>query len=337
MDKDGRKFILSLDGGGVRGIIQLLALEKLEKTTNKLTRDIFSFVGGTSVGAIITAGVVAGLKASEILELFKKNSEEIFQTDIFSPFKRFFLGYLYSSNKLHNLLGQNLGEKAMWNLNNSPIDLLITAKRLKDGKPFYFVKDNKLNTCKCGNLKLIDCATASAAAPTYFSPWQVSHLGKMVDGGVGVTGNPVYQACVEAFYYMDTYPIDKTTIVSLGTGRYPQRGSPGWLFSWLKWVLYELLNSPGEEQTELVQRHFSKATFYRLDPQLTSDIQLDDFGKIDVLIELGRKFVKDINWEDILTGKDTTFKIHPDKTSWYQYKWRSPEANQLEFKHENRH
>ena len=333
MDKDGEKFILSLDGGGVRGIIQLLALEKLEKTTNRLTRDIFSFVGGTSVGAIITTGIVAGLKASEIFDLFKKNSEKLFKTNIFSPFKRLFLGYLYSSNKLHNLLRQNLGEKAAWNLNNSPIDLMITAKRLKDGKPFYFVKDNKFNTCKCGNLRLIDCATASAAAPTYFSPWQIKHLGKMVDGGVGVTGNPVYQACVEAFYYSNSYQVDKTTIVSLGTGRYPERGSPGWLFSWLEWVLYELLSSPGEEQTELVQRHFSRATFYRLDPQLTTDIHLDDFRKIDVLIELGKKFVKDIDWENILAGKDTIFKIQPNKTSWYKYKWHTSKADHPEFKH----
>ena len=65
---------------------------------------------------------------------------------------------------------------------------------------------------------------ASAAAPTYFKPWTVTIGGQptgLVDGGVGVTGNPVYQACVEAFYY-DTFDPADTLVVSLGTGFFPR-------------------------------------------------------------------------------------------------------------------
>src|ERR1039458_2277652 len=77
----------------------------------------------------------------------------------------------------------------------SDLDLVLSAIRLSDAKPWYFVKNNPINASKTGSLGLLDCATASAAAPTYFDSWPMGDPvnGKLVDGGVGVTGNPVYQ------------------------------------------------------------------------------------------------------------------------------------------------
>ena len=143
-----------------------------------------------------------------------------------------------------------------------PVDLLITAKGVPSGEPWYFVKDNPNNSRCTGRLGLVDYATASAAAPTYFQPWMVDEwlvppgcgpVGELVDGGVGVAGNPVYQACVEAFFYTDgsnVYRPGETTMVLLGTGRsITPRRRPTWIGSWLGWVLSELLESPGEQQT----------------------------------------------------------------------------------------
>ncbi|HLH73281.1 MAG TPA: patatin-like phospholipase family protein, partial [Chloroflexota bacterium] len=56
-----RRKLLAIDGGGIRGIIPATALVKLEQTTGQLTRDIFAFVAGTSTGAIIAAGIAAGV------------------------------------------------------------------------------------------------------------------------------------------------------------------------------------------------------------------------------------------------------------------------------------
>jgi patatin-like phospholipase/acyl hydrolase len=119
-------------------------------------------------------------------------------------------------------------------------DLLITAKGFPDGIPWYFVRDNPDNSGCTGNLGLVDCVTASAAAPTYFDSWTnredtepppgCGRVGTLVDGGVGVTGNPVYQACVEAFYYTgEKYKPEETTTVSLGTGRNMTKQRPTWL------------------------------------------------------------------------------------------------------------
>jgi hypothetical protein len=141
-----------------------------------------------------------------------------------------------------------------------------------------------------------------------------------VDGAVGVTGNPVYQACIEAFNYTPDYKPEETTTVSLGTGKFKHRKQPRWIGAWLEWTLAELLESPGEQQTEITQRHFPEMLFYRIDMELKENIGLDDARDIDRLLEYGEKLAAMIDWEAILTGTDTRFRIGSHNTLWEQYK-----------------
>lgn len=331
------KFILSIDGGGIRGIIPICALVSLEEHTGKLTRETFSFVAGTSTGAIIAASVAAGIPAKDLLNSYIRLSSKLFTKSIFNWVKRFFLGYFYSTQKLHDLIKSELEEAKEWEINDSPIDLLISAKAIRDGKPWYFVKDNPQNSKRTGHLPLVDCVTASASAPTYFYPWKVPEkkekavgrtpIGLLTDGGVGIAGNPVYQACVEAFFYTDKYVPSDTVVVSLGTGRFETQFVPGWIFSWLSWILKELLQSTGEQQTEIVQRHFPKTPFYRLDPDLKmldpnlkGEIKLDDASEAKRLVEYGQTFAPQIPWEDILESKKDNFSIDSHNNEWKQYK-----------------
>ena len=197
---------------------------------------------------------------------------------------------------------------------------------MPDGEPWYFVKNTSPDST--GDLKLIDCSTASAAAPTYFDPWSIRQkvqtpkgretVGRLVDGGVGVAGNPVYQACVEAFEYTHSYTRDDTLIVSLGTGRYAQR-KPTSLLKWLSWSVGQLLESAGEQQTELVNRHFGEVPFYRIDVKLAQDIGMDDVNSIDLLKSYGDALARRINWNEILDGRDREFLISPETTRFEQY------------------
>jgi uncharacterized protein len=208
-----RRHLLSIDGGGIRGIIPAVALAKLEDTTGRPARETFSFVAGTSTGAIIAAAIAAGIPATRIVELYVDRAREIFTgLPLLNTLQRIITGSMYSTQRLHDVIAEELGPEARgWSLNDSPIDLLITGKGVPDGKPWYFVRDNPENSGCTGRLRLVDCTTASAAAPTYFEPWTIQEpsgrpprcerVGAVVDGGVGVAGNPVYQACVEAFYY----------------------------------------------------------------------------------------------------------------------------------------
>jgi uncharacterized protein len=320
-----RRFLLSIDGGGVRGIVPALALAGLEEITGKPARETFSFVAGTSTGGLLASAVAAGIPATQMVALYRNRAKEIFSPR--SPWNdilRFTIGHKYHIANLRQVLQEEFGAAASWTLNHSPVDLLLSAIRTMDAKPWYFVRDNPNNARTTGHLGLLDCATASAAAPTYFDSWPMGAPvnGKLVDGSVGVTGNPVYQACVEAFCFSMGYQPAQTTVVSLGTGRIQEDADPHFILSWLNWVVDTLMHAPEEQQTQLVSRHYPETLLYRLDPLLAEDIALDEVSRIGELEMAGRKFAAEVNWTEILEGRPNRFlrrRVHcPAGSDWPQ-------------------
>jgi hypothetical protein len=313
---DRSRRILSIDGGGVRGVIPAVALAALESRTGRPVRDQFDFLAGTSTGALIAGALAAGIPAAQVVALYVEHAPELFsRTPVLSTLARILTGHMYDVDRLHARVRAELGSRsADWRLADVPVDILVTAKGLLDSHQWYFVKDCRgRNTCRTGSLSLADCLTASAAAPTYFAPWTIPGLedhGPMVDGGTGVAGNPTYQACVEAFVYAEGYRPADTVIVSLGTGLFLGRSRPGWLYDWLGWLLAELLRSPGEQQTELVSRHYPEATFYRLDVRLPRDFALDGVRAMPELRAIGERLADRIDWPALLDGTDTTWLVH---------------------------
>ena len=311
-----RRRILSIDGGGVRGIIPAMVLAALERTTGKPARDHFQFLAGTSTGGVIAGALAAGIPAERLVSLYERRGPELFRRIPGLTFlRRVITGTMYDVKTLNRMLAEELGNHADWQMNDVPNDIMITAKGLDDGHQWYFVKDRPgAKPGRTGSLRLVDCVTASAAAPTYFGPWEVKPLGLLVDGGTGVAGNPTYQACVEAFEYMKTYKPKETTVVSLGTGRFLDRPRPTWILSWLEWILSELLRSPGEQQTELVQRHYAAAKFYRIDVKLKRDFPLDTVGAgLKELRTIGEKLAATVDWPAILGEREESFEIDPRK------------------------
>ena len=312
--------ILTIDGGGVRGVIPATLLAGLEKQTGRLTRDAFDFVAGTSTGAVLAAGIAAGIPAARLVSIYLERSGEVFRRiPLLSTLRRIVRGEMYDTAALNALIRDELGAARDWRLNDAPIDLLLTAKRLQDGMPWYFVRDNRVNSCRAGSVRLSDATTASAAAPTYFAPWPISGIGELIDGGIGVAGNPVYQACVEAFHYTDAYVPADTLVVSLGTGRLLQRPRPGWLWAWLGWLLSELLRSPAEQQTELVHRHWPEAAFHRIDLALEREIGLDAVDRVGELHALGERLAASVDWLAILDGRDTRYRVTDQTTLPREY------------------
>lgn len=194
---------------------------------------------------------------------------------------------------------------------------------MPDGSAWYFVKDKPgYNRCRTGRLNLVDCVTASAAAPTYFPAWtirDVSPPARFVDGGVGVLGNPVYQACMEAFWHTGEYQPEETIVVSLGTGRVVPGRSPAGFPRWFRWTIDSLLDAPLEQQAELVHRHFPVATFYRLnpdvgamDPSLHRMIDWDDGRSTGRLRRYGERFAETVDWNAILAG------VPDASAAWHQ-------------------
>jgi hypothetical protein len=313
--------ILTIDGGGVRGIIPATVLAAMERATGQSTRQTFDFVAGTSTGAAIAAGIAAGIPAGRLATLYAQRAPTLFRrVPLLSTLRRVISGEMYETGTLHDLVREELGPEARdWRLNDAPIDLLITAKRLADGMPWYFVRDTPANSCRAGSVGLVDAVTASAAAPTYFRPWTIRGIGELIDGGIGVAGNPAYQACVEAFHYTDAYQPASTLVVSLGTGRLLTRPRPTWLWPWLGWLLSELLRSPAEQQTELVHRHWPETAFYRIDVELEREIGLDGVAHVDELRRIGERLAASVDWPAILDGSDARYRVTEGRTLPREY------------------
>ena len=313
--------LLSIDGGGIRGIIPAVLLAGLERQTGRPARETFDFIAGSSSGALTAAALAAGVPADRIVTLYAERAAEVLrQIPVISTLVRIATGSMYDIDRLHDLVARELGTPAGdWTLNDAPVDLLITAKRLDDGMPWYFVRDNAANSCRAGGYRLADVVTASAAAPTYFQPFTISGVGALIDGGIGVAGNPVYQACVEAFEYTESYRRSETLVVSLGTGRALHRPRPTWIGQWLGWLLSELLRSPSEQQTELVHRHYPDTPFYRIDLRLERDVSLEDLGALPELGALANRLAATIDWGPILDGTDAIHRVTDANTLPREY------------------
>src|SRR5437868_5938520 len=150
-------------------------------------------------------------------------------------------------------------------------------------------------------LLLASCVPASAAAPPPFPPCVVPGVGAPVGGDAGGAGAPVHHPWAVAFE--GTPPRAHRPAAP---GRAPVGPRPTWLGSWLWWILSELFRSPGEQQTELVQRHYAAAPFYRIDVRLPRDFPLDTTGAgLDELEAIGRRLAATLDWPAILDGTAT--------------------------------
>jgi hypothetical protein len=313
------KKILSIDGGGIRGIIPLACLVELEKLHRKPCREIFDMVAGTSTGAVIAAGIALGISARGLLALYRELAKHAFQR---LPLHQilFNLGnHRYDNAYIANTLHEIGADRP---LNSLMVDILITAKNLETSRTDFFVKDNPGNASLWGTISLKDAVLASIAAPTYFPAHSAEVLGKehtWVDGGVGVSGNPVYHAAVEAIHYSaGLYPPGDTLMLSFGTGRrpHPIDARSASILKWGIWVLAETMEDAGEWQTYVTRREYegtARIDLRRYQLDLTSsvmrdlgitvpegvdvtEIGLDAVWAADLLEDIGRAFAARIDF-----------------------------------------
>jgi patatin-like phospholipase/acyl hydrolase len=192
--------ILSLSGGGYRGLITLMALEKLEVKYGKLN-EYFDLIAGTSAGGIIGACLSAGMRVSQIIDLWQQLGKEVFKPNRLR-------GYFNAKYRIQDLervvkyvLDGRLPKGKSRLIVTTFDDVTETAVILK-------THDNRYS------LSLADFAIATAAAPTYFAPYRVGGFA-FVDGGVYST-NPSREALTEALM-LGAKP-DEIYHISIGTG-----------------------------------------------------------------------------------------------------------------------
>lgn len=295
--------LLSIRGGGIRGIIPCCCLMQLEQQLGGLTRDHVDFCAGTSTGALLTAAVAAGIPAADLLEVYTGRSQEIFTpTGVLADAKRVAVGFMYDPKNLEKVLISVLGSAASSVINDSPIRVMISATAM-NGHNWFFVRDNPKNARTTGSVKLVDAAVASSCAPTYFDHWRIEGIGgKTVvffDGGVGGTANPAYQAAVEAFQF-DTLKPEATRLISLGTGYFPQADNPpSGLIQTISWTTSTLVDTSEDWMDDAVDRQWP-GILQNFNPLLPRDIDEADLSAIPDLVQVGQKLAAQMDWTKIL-------------------------------------
>ncbi|MEH2335614.1 patatin-like phospholipase family protein [Nostoc sp.] len=241
--------ILSIDGGGIRGIIPAFILAEIEKRTQKPIFSLFDLIAGTSSGGILALGLtkprlssdvsdlpLAQYTAEDLLQLFLEYGVEIFYEPLFErilgPIEDIFLQPKYPSESKKQILRQYFEQAP---LESNLKEVFVTSYDIEQRIPIFFTNKLEKEQKKsqnfrklCAGFSLLDAALATTATPTYFAPHRVintQHSNSaytLIDGGV-FANNPAHLAILEA--QINSKQKEKKVlntedilVVSLGTG-----------------------------------------------------------------------------------------------------------------------
>ena len=202
--------ILSLNGGGARGMFTISVLSEIErilasKHPNQDIKigDYFDLITGTSIGGILALGLATGKSARELERVFFDRANDIFPKRwSLTNLLRSLCAPIYRSHPLRETIQEMIGAETTFN--DLTRRVMIPAVNLSTGKPQFFKTPHNPDFTRDGPLKLIDAALATSAAPTYFSPHYCEDLrAYFADGGL-VANNPSYIGLLEVFRDMNS-------------------------------------------------------------------------------------------------------------------------------------
>ncbi|MFN8527906.1 MAG: patatin-like phospholipase family protein [Anaerolineae bacterium] len=278
INPQNKKLILSVDGGGMRGMITIAMLAELEALTGKPCHEMFDMVAGTSTGAIIAAGICVGYSAQEILELvYRDRLPNAFPRSGISVYIRYILQglhYLYDLKPFNEALGSLVQGRKIRDF-QKPI-LLLTTHDVRTSSTLYIVSKGP-GSALVADWPLSGSVAASGAAPVYFPPV----AGNLIDGGVGVHANPSLAAAIEAMEYLgaaEGFTPGNVLMMSLGTGYTPNKIADGKaskfnLINWIQYVIGETLDEAGLQQASSTRAIYGgdKVDFRRYNVLLTRE------------------------------------------------------------------
>lgn len=243
-DRDFR--ILSIDGGGIRGILPLAALARLERDWLQgcsIAR-YFDMVAGTSTGGIVALGLACGLTAQQLLELYVKRGVEIFPR--LNWLQRKLKGasqYVLNrcdTDALYAMIDEIVGPRQLW---ESQVRLCIPSAGTRHFEPFIFKTPHHPDYRKDWSLAMAEIAKATSAAPAHFRPVVREDGHEFVDGGIWAN-NPVMIAVADALACFDVKREQiRTLTLGCGRSRYEMtwaRRNMGGILSWTS-LLFETM------------------------------------------------------------------------------------------------
>lgn len=287
--------ILSLDGGGIRGLVSCLWLAGVEEALAQAgkpgVRGSFDLVSGSSTGALIACGLAMGLDPLRLETLYRERREEIFPCMAGRLWSRAtravtqgFSAPRYDARGLEKVLkdvfgGATLGDLAM--------PVLVTAYDTLSRKPVIFKSFKPEHRA----LKVWEVCRASTAAPTYFPAHGMEVEGRacaMIDGGV-VANNPTACAIAEAMRKDNRVNNSRELVVlSVGSG---ERNRPISLRSareWgaLEWAIpiIDVLFDGNTDSVDYIARHLIGDGYFRMQAELVVGLDdLDDTSATNIV------------------------------------------------------
>ena len=212
--------VLSIDGGGIKGLYSSRILEHFEDRFNCHIADYFDLICGTSTGGLIALGLSLNIPVSLISNLYYRRGKQIFPegNSFLSLLKQVFLQSKYDNNELRKALQEIFGDRT---LADSHCLLCIPAFSLTDGRPFIFKYDhNEGNLRRDSKTKYVDIALATSAAPAYLPIVTLDTYDnkQFIDGGV-YANNPTLVGVVEALRYFvgNGKRFQKLMVMSIGS------------------------------------------------------------------------------------------------------------------------
>ena len=230
--------ILSIDGGGIRGLIPAMLLARIEQDTRTPIWKLFDLIAGTSTGGILAAAVTipadpaapadarkARYAAKDLVDMYVKNAATIFpypppplrHTDL-----DFVLHARYHAQGVESVLKQYCGDSR---LRDALTAVLITSYDIERSRAWFFSSQEAGARPDTYDFPTWQVARSTSAAPLYFPPMKLPTRGPesyfpLVDGGVAAN-NPAMCAYVEAIRAFQQDP-NRILVASLGTGELRQ-------------------------------------------------------------------------------------------------------------------
>jgi patatin-like phospholipase/acyl hydrolase len=260
--------VLTIDGGGIRGLIPALVLAEIERRTERRIADLVDMIAGTSTGGILACalGKPDPLPAAEIASLYVEEGPKIFDRSLLKQITSLggYLDERYSDKGLVRALERYLGDTPM---TAATVPLLLTAYDT-EARAIHLLRSEGEHSVAT----MVEAAHATSAAPTYFEPVRLDGA-TLIDGGVFAT-NPALVAFAELRGKLDL-------LLSLGTGEHtrplPYEKVKDWgQLEWARPVI-DVVFDGGQDAVDMQLRALLPDGYVRLQTELekASD-DLDD-------------------------------------------------------------
>ncbi|GAB5568435.1 calcium-independent phospholipase A2-gamma isoform X1 [Prionailurus iriomotensis] len=303
--------ILTIDGGGTRGVVALQTLRKLVELTQKPVHQLFDYICGVSTGAILAFMLgLFHMPLDECEELYRKLGSDVFsQNVIVGTVKMSWSHAFYDSQTWENILKDRMGSSLMIETARNPTCPKVAAvstivNRGITPKAFVFrnyghfpgINSHYLGGCQ---YKMWQAIRASSAAPGYFAEYALGN-DLHQDGGL-LLNNPSALAMHECKCLWPDVPLE--CIVSLGTGRYESDVRNSVTYTSLKTKLSNVINSATDTEVtpeERLKVHvmldglLPPDTYFRFNPVMCENIPLDESRneKLNQLQLEGLKYIE---------------------------------------------